>query len=221
LHRSFLRISATCDASDSVPVSSDPFKVWWAWTLIVGGCVVIFACRIPLIARPTEPIEANALSAILILSILLAPWMSASHMSWYRQFVITATLIPLALISTILSGESLSIVIVPLCLTLLWLAAVHVLLYYSVVLGVLLTLAAPATRYLMADFAPAASLAIPTHWIWAFVPTVGVSRAVHPLFPQALLLFVPPAIILAIHVLLRLLCRHRPIRQGILVDNLR
>jgi len=198
-------ISAHEIVSDKVSASAPDTRnnralfAWWTWTLAMGGCVIIFACRVPLIAQPVGASEADALAAVLILATLLAPCMS--HLLTERRWILLtlAPVVLMGMLGCVLSGRALAGGLVPTMVAVVWIVALGQVSRASRVAGVLLAAGGPILAYLSAEFVESAAPdAWASAWAWAWVPAIGVSRAIHPLFGNAVFVLIPPAAILLV-----------------------
>lgn len=126
----------------------------------MGMCVVtiaLFAFRIPLAAKPVQPIEDHAFVALGIAALLAVSWLAPVLLrDLGRTIICGASIAPLLLIANFLGGYPPIQALPALAITLSWLFAMHVLNGWRGVGRVIavLTILGPAIWYLTQEFAP-------------------------------------------------------------------
>ena len=137
------------------------------------GVLALFAHRVPLAANYPEPIEATADLAMIVVQLALAVLLAPDLLSDRRRLIITLlSAAPMTVLAMLLAGRSQAASILPAGVEVLWLCVFARFRKDGMrSMLVLLTIAGPILRYLVADFSPHLP---PPNAVWALSPTLGV-----------------------------------------------
>lgn len=187
---------------------------WWAWMGICGGTLALFALRVPLAARQTQPIEDAAGVAISMMALGVATWLAPILLAtWSRTLIAAASIVPLLVIANQLCALPAGHAIGPVVLTLAWLIALHMATAFRPLQAALAMLATlgPAAWYLAQDFAPT-PFHLDSPWAGISPPLGAAAIFSHPGLPTAP--FAGPIVLilgcLAMRLTLRLRQRRAP-----------